>query len=253
MTNKCAGCAESLMSRKRWFQKASQKALVADPYACKADYRTALSKGLRGGPESCIMLPVLALGQASLGEHIARLPRGRDPPGLSYFSAARSLLPGMLTRNSAAATQCQLLAAAYLFYLARPLEAWSLLGSASAKLQLLLMAPGGGGHQTELVRRIYRNTLLFESDLLAELDLPHSGAAQFEGHVGLPGGFAGGNARRGRARLPAHAVVRGPAGAAAVFLCARAAAAAAPGADRPEAALLRVQGHHLPPLHLLHF
>ncbi|KAM3559792.1 hypothetical protein MY1884_003291 [Beauveria asiatica] len=41
------------MSRKRWFQKASQKALVADPYACKADYRTALSKGFRGGPESC--------------------------------------------------------------------------------------------------------------------------------------------------------------------------------------------------------
>ncbi|KAM3559793.1 hypothetical protein MY1884_003292 [Beauveria asiatica] len=121
------------------------------------------------------------------------------------------------------------------------------------ELQLLLMAPGGGGHQTELVRRIYRNTPLFESDLLAELDLPHSGAAQFEGHVGLPGGFAGGNARRGRARLPAHAVVRGPAGAAAILLCARAAAAAVPGADRPEAALLRVQGHHLPPLHLLHF
>ncbi|KAM3445562.1 hypothetical protein NHJ13734_000263 [Beauveria thailandica] len=167
-----------------------------DPYAWKADYRTALSKGFREGPESCIVLLVLALGQASLGEHIARLPRGRDPPGLSYFSAAWSLLPGMLTRNSAAAAQCQLLAAAYLFYLARPLEAWSLLGSASAKLQLLLMAPGGGGgggHQTELVQRIYWNTLLFESDLLAELDLPHSGAAQFEEHVGLPGGFAGGN------------------------------------------------------------
>ncbi|KAM0669916.1 hypothetical protein ACQRIU_000311 [Beauveria bassiana] len=178
-----------------YFAKVNVWYACVDPYAWKADYRTALSSGFREGPESCIVLLVLALGQASLGEHIARLPRGRDPPGLSYFSAAWSLLPGMLTRNSAVAAQCQLLAAAYLFYLARPLEAWSLLGSASAKLQLLLMAPGAGGgaggHQTELVQRIYWNTLLFESDLLAELDLPHSGAAQFEEHVGLPGGFVG--------------------------------------------------------------
>ncbi|KAM3502151.1 hypothetical protein MY10362_005048 [Beauveria mimosiformis] len=182
-----------------YFAKVNVWYACVDPYAWKADYRTALSNGFRQGPESCIVLLVLALGQASLGEHIARLPRGRDPPGLSYFSAAWSLLPGLLTRNSAVAAQCQLLAAAYLFYLARPLEAWSLLGSASAKLQLLLMAPGGGGHQTELVRRIYWNTLLFESDLLAELDLPHSGAAQFEEHVGLPGGFAGGNGGIGEA------------------------------------------------------
>jgi len=45
--------------------------------------------------------------------------------------------------------------------------------------------------QRELTERIYWNVLLFESDLLAELDLPHSGVVQFEENVGLPGGFAG--------------------------------------------------------------
>ena len=37
--------------------------------------------------------------------------------------------------------------------------------------------------------RVYWNALLFESDLLAELDLPHSGIVQFEESVDLPRGF----------------------------------------------------------------
>jgi hypothetical protein len=83
------------------------------------------------------------------------------------------------------------LAAAYLFYLVRPLEAWTLLSSTSTKLQLLLSGPGRvPAEERELLERIYWNALLFESDLLAELDLPHSGIVQFEESVGLPGGFA---------------------------------------------------------------
>lgn len=37
--------------------------------------------------------------------------------------------------------------------------------------------------------RVYWNTLLYESDLLAELDLPHSGIVNFEELVDLPGKF----------------------------------------------------------------
>ncbi|KAK9435269.1 C6 finger domain protein [Metarhizium brunneum] len=62
--------------------------------------------------------------------------------------------------------------------------------------------PNGGlgtWKQRELVERIYWNTLLFESDLLAELDLPHSGVVQFEENVGLPGGFEG--EEQGQARI----------------------------------------------------
>lgn len=55
---------------------------------------------------------------------------------------------------------------------------------------MLLSGPGRVPvEQRELCERVYWNALLFESDLLAELDLPHSGIVQFEETVGLPGGF----------------------------------------------------------------
>ncbi|KAK7423448.1 hypothetical protein QQZ08_009017 [Neonectria magnoliae] len=175
-----------------YFERVNVWYACVNPYTWRSQYRTALSNGFREGPESCIVLLVLALGQASLHGSISRIVPQEDPPGLQYFTAAWSLLPGMMTANSVVAAQCHLLAAAYHFYLVRPMEAWNLLCTTSTKLQLLLMTPSRiPSHQRELVERIYWNALLFESDLLAELDLPHSGVVQFEENVGLPGGFEG--------------------------------------------------------------
>jgi len=175
-----------------YFERVNVWYACVNPYTWRREYRTALSNGFREGPESCIVLLVLALGEASLRGSISRIVPQEDPPGLQYFTAAWSLLPGMMTTNTVLAAQCHLLAAAYLFYLVRPMEAWNLLCSTSTKLQLLLMSPTRvPSHQRELVERIYWNALLFESDLLAELDLPHSGVVQFEDNVGLPGGFEG--------------------------------------------------------------
>ncbi|KAI1853111.1 hypothetical protein JX265_011392 [Neoarthrinium moseri] len=175
-----------------YFDRVNVWYACVNPYTWRSHYRSALSNGFREGPESCIVLLVLALGQASLRGSISRVVPQEDPPGLQYFTAAWSLLPGMMTSNSVLAAQCHLLAAAYLFYLVRPLEAWNLLCTTSSKLQLLLMTPSRiPEDQRELSERIYWNALLFESDLLAELDLPHSGVVQLEEHVGLPGGFQG--------------------------------------------------------------
>ncbi|KAH9993663.1 hypothetical protein F4779DRAFT_230133 [Xylariaceae sp. FL0662B] len=175
-----------------YFDRVNVWYACVNPYTWRSHYRTALSTGFREGPESCIVLLVLALGQASLRGSISTIVGPEDPPGLQYFTAAWSLLPGMMTSNTVLAAQCHLLAAAYLFYLVRPLEAWSLLCTVSSKLQLLLMTPTRiPEDQRELSERIYWNALLFESDLLAELDLPHSGVVQFEENVGLPGGFQG--------------------------------------------------------------
>lgn len=175
-----------------YFDRVNVWYACVNPYTWRSQYRTALSNGFREGPESCIVLLVLALGEASLRGSISRILPLEEPPGLQYFTAAWSLLPGMITTNNVLAAQCHLLAAAYLFYLVRPLEAWNLLCTTSTKLQLLLMAPNRiPPQQRELVERIYWNALLFESDLLAELDLPHSGVVQFEENVGLPGGFEG--------------------------------------------------------------
>jgi len=173
-----------------FFAKANVWYACVNPFNWTSHYRIALSNGFREGPESCIVLLVLALGQASCSGSISRIPSSEDPPGLPYFAAAWALLPGLMTRNSVLSTQCTVLASAYLFYLVRPLEAWTLLSSTSTKLQLLLSAPGRvPTTQRELSERVYWNALLFESDLLAEMDLPHSGIVQFEESVGLPGGF----------------------------------------------------------------
>lgn len=175
-----------------YFERVNVWYACVNPYTWRSHYRIALSNGFREGPESCIVLLVLSLGQASLRGSISRIVPHEDPPGLQYFTAAWALLPGMMTSNSVLAAQCHLLAAAYLFYLVRPLEAWNLLCTTSTKLQLLLMSPNRvPADQRELSERIYWNALLFESDLLAELDLPHSGVVAFEENVGLPGGFEG--------------------------------------------------------------
>lgn len=161
-----------------------------NPHNFHRYYGIAVSQGLKEGPVSCLVLLVLALGKASRNGSIAFVPPESEPPGLPYFAAAWDLLPSVMIRNSATAAQCMVLASAYLFYLVRPLEAWTLLSNVSMKLQLLFGNPTRLPAQwKELSVRVYWNTLLYESDLLAELDLPHSGIVQFEELVDLPGGF----------------------------------------------------------------
>jgi hypothetical protein len=161
-----------------------------NPYTWNRYYQSALAQGFQEGPMSCLVLLVLALGSASHGGSISFVPVDREPPGLPYFAAAWSFLPSVMMRNTVIATQCMVLASAYLFYLVRPLEAWTLLSNVSMKLQLLFGSPNRIPAQwRKLSVRVYWNALLFESDLLAELDLPHSGIVNFEELVDLPGGF----------------------------------------------------------------
>jgi len=173
-----------------FFERVNVWYACVNPYSWTNYYRIALSQGFREGAESCIVLLVLALGNAGSAGSISNVPQDEEPQGMPYFAAAWGLLPGLMTRNTMMSAQCMILTSAYLFYLVRPLEAWTLLNSTSVKLQLLLGGPGRiPPHLKELSERVYWNALLFESDLLAELDLPHSGIVQFEETVGLPGGF----------------------------------------------------------------
>ena len=177
---------------------------IVNPYVWHSSYRTAISQGFRSGAESCVVLLVLALGQAAhYGESISRIPHGQPVPGMSYFAAAWSLLPNLITRNDVLSAQCHILAAAYLMYLVRPLEAWNLLYNTSMKLQLLLSSPENIPPQfKELSERVYWNALMIESDLLAELDLPHSGVVQFEESMRLPRSFPYDSATIGNDEVP---------------------------------------------------
>ncbi|KAJ5590122.1 hypothetical protein N7450_004094 [Penicillium hetheringtonii] len=175
---------------KSFFAHANIWYACVNPYTWTRYYHTALTTHFQEGPVSCLVLLVLALGSASQNGSISSLPRDTQSPGLAYFAAGWKLLPSVMMRNSVMATQCMILASAYSFYLVRPLEAWTLLSSVSMKLQLLFGNPGRVPAQwKELSVRVYWNTLLYESDLLAELDLPHSGIVHFEELVDLPGGF----------------------------------------------------------------
>jgi hypothetical protein len=190
--NLCMDLSNNAAYIRAFFSRVNVWYACVNPFNWPSQYRTALSNGFREGGESCMVLLVLALGQASISGSISRIPISARPPGLSYFASAWQLLPSLMTRNTVLSAQCMVLASAYLFYLVRPLEAWTLLSSTSTKLQLLLSGPGRvPAEERELSERVYWNALLFESDLLAELDLPHSGIVQFEESVGLPGGFVG--------------------------------------------------------------
>lgn len=161
-----------------------------NPHTWQRDYKTALACGFREGPESCVGLLVLALGSACHNGSMAFTSPNEEAPGFPYFAAAWDLLPSIAMRNTVSAAQCSILASAYLFYLVRPLEAWTLLSNVSMKLQLLFGDPSRIPLQwRELSVRLYWNALLYESDLLAELDLPHSGIVHFEELVDLPGDF----------------------------------------------------------------
>lgn len=112
---------------------------MVNPYSWHNDFRTASAVGFRAGAETCIVLLVLALGQAAhSGQSISQQAKEQLVPGIDYFNAAWLALPSLMIRNDVLSAQCHILAAAYLLYIARPLEAWNILCNASIKLQLLL-------------------------------------------------------------------------------------------------------------------
>jgi hypothetical protein len=146
-----------------YFERVNVFYACVNPYTWSTYYQTALAHGFRDGPESCIVLLVLALGHAGSTGSITQQNPEKEPPGLAYFAAAWSLLPSVMTRNNMVAAQCQILAAAYLVYLVRPVEAWNVLSGASMKLQLLLSAPGRvSPAEEELGKRVYWNAVMIE-------------------------------------------------------------------------------------------
>lgn len=146
-----------------FFERVNVWYACVNPYNWNGFYRTALARQFREGPESCIALLVLALGAAGSGPSITQCSMEQAPPGYNFFATAWSLLPSLMARNNMISAQCYILAAAYLFYIVRPLEAWTLLANASMKLQLLLSAPGRlPAGSKELCERVYWNALLFE-------------------------------------------------------------------------------------------
>lgn len=158
-----------------------------NPLSWPITYQTAASGDFREGPESCLVLLVLALGKAgSAGDS----PNSHEAAGMQYFSAAWSFFPSLVINQSLISLQCIILASVYLLYLTRPVEAWTLLSSITMKLQLHLanqatLAP----EARKLLTRVVWNAILLESDILTELALPQSNLISHFPNLATPSPF----------------------------------------------------------------
>lgn len=173
-----------------YFDNANTWYACVNPYDWSRVYEKASHSEYREGPESCLVLLVLALGAVS---HSWSLSRGesKEPPGMSYFSAAWGLIPTLTISHDVIASQCTILASAYLSCLTRPLEAWTLLSTIIPKLQILLRKVVATPlHRSELSSRVYWNAFLLENSLLASLDLPPSPLPESSSTIPLPAPFA---------------------------------------------------------------
>lgn len=158
-----------------------------NPLSWQTTYQTAAADHFREGPESCLVLLVLALGKAGTTDASSTI---HEPAGMQYFSAAWSLIPSLVINHNVISSQCIVLASIYLLYLTRPVEAWTLLSTITMKLQLHLTNQATLGPEArKLFIRVIWNAILLESDILAELALPQSGLIARFSNLDLPSAF----------------------------------------------------------------
>lgn len=173
-----------------FFNDANVWYACVNPTTWELTYETAKSHNFRDVPQSCLVLLVLALGSTCSGGNVAQTPRDEEPLGMPYFSAAWGILPILISSHDILASQCIILASAYLLYLVRPFEAWTLLSSTNTKLQLLFSPHAEiPPDSKELSNRVVWNAILFETHLLYELDLPQSNLIPYEASFDLPSAY----------------------------------------------------------------
>lgn len=109
-------------------------------------------------------------------------------PGLAYYSQAVGTLGELHGGNELLHVQACLLAGLYMGQLVRVFESWKWINSAGTAIQVLLKQDNLAMSEEykNSVRIAYWSCLQLESDILAELDLPHSGISRLEDTVALP-------------------------------------------------------------------
>ncbi|KAI9724738.1 MAG: hypothetical protein M1812_000013 [Candelaria pacifica] len=113
-------------------------------------------------------------------------------PGLAYYAYATDILGNLHAGNDLSHIQAHLLAGLYAGQMARSLESWKWINSACTACQVIIR-PAKFAREKKLARRdliifAFWTCLQLESDLLAELDLPHSGISRYEDTMPLPRG-----------------------------------------------------------------
>ncbi|KAM0338624.1 hypothetical protein ACHAPU_011257 [Fusarium lateritium] len=135
--------------------------------------------------KSCLAILSLAIGCVAGNDDVAATLDGRQE--LVYMHEAISFLPHVFTEHTIPALQCLILFAIYHLHLLQPCQAHDYILAASLRVQNMLRSqqyppesdPG------DLLGRAYWIILLIESELLIQIDLPHSGIWKFSDSVSL--------------------------------------------------------------------
>ncbi|KAF1993626.1 hypothetical protein P154DRAFT_449652 [Amniculicola lignicola CBS 123094] len=160
--------------------------------------------------ETCLLLVVLALGCLAVKAHeegTFPLPSQEtdgttgfvrpdwydmvleDPSGLGFFNEARKRFGFLMCQNDIQYGQFYMLSTLYYAQILRPLDSWSMVHRAAFCCVSILKRAGTIDFEEwegDMFSRLFWNTLMYESIIAQELDLPLSGLQEYESHVPLP-------------------------------------------------------------------
>ncbi|EWC48742.1 hypothetical protein DRE_00047 [Drechslerella stenobrocha 248] len=187
-------------------------------YFYSSTLSVAVESGFGYNIESCILLVVLALGCSAVTAHKeAEFPLfplqsesedgqiGFVPPdwievtqeaqglpsGLRFFDQVRKRLGFLMCGTGLEYVQCYLLTGLYYAHAVRALDQWHMVNRAAVGCLMLLNGSKAefcdwGTWECDMLARVFWNTLMFESILVQELDVPPSGLSEYEEIVPLP-------------------------------------------------------------------
>ncbi|KAF4963125.1 hypothetical protein FSARC_8838 [Fusarium sarcochroum] len=135
--------------------------------------------------KSCLAILSLAIGCVAGSDDAAAALGERQE--FVYIHEAISRLPHVFLEHSIHALQCLILFAIYHLHLLQPCQAHDYILAASFRVQNMLRSQQYPPESDlgDLLGRAYWTILLIESELLIQLDLPHSGIWAFSDSVSL--------------------------------------------------------------------
>ncbi|KAK6500507.1 hypothetical protein TWF481_010851 [Arthrobotrys musiformis] len=187
-------------------------------YFYTATLSVAMGSGFGYDIESCILLVVLALGCMAVTAHKeAGFPlfplRGEEgdgmmgfvppdwmdvteetggmPSGLRFLNEQRRRIGFLMCGMGLEYVQCHLLVGLYYAQAVRVLDHWNMIHKAAVGCLMLLNGSkvelmDWDAWESDMLARVFWNTLMFESILVQELDVPPSGLTDYEEIVPLP-------------------------------------------------------------------
>ncbi|KAF2838382.1 hypothetical protein M501DRAFT_874138 [Patellaria atrata CBS 101060] len=172
---------------------------------------TALDKDFGYDIESCLLLNVMALGCLAMKayeEGSYEFPFFNSPtsyghshpsdwyevtkeesPGLRFFNEARRRIGFLICENDLQCCQFYLLSSFYYAQILRPIDSWSMLNRAAVCCMTMLQRDDKidcDQWEGDMKSRVFWNTLMHETILTQELNLPPSGLSRFEENVPIP-------------------------------------------------------------------